>query len=191
MRWLYTPMANPSPDEMTRILELAREGDEDATQRVMPLVYEELKRIAQARMRGQADAHTLQATALVHEAYLRMMDRAAPWESRAHFYCVAAKAMRSVLVDHARARQAAKRGGGREREPLHEAVSWFERQSIDLLALDEALDRLGAFDAQKRRLVTNERASNVLGVSRATVERDWAMARAWLHRELSRGETRA
>jgi RNA polymerase sigma-70 factor (ECF subfamily) len=186
-------MSAAGPGEVTRILERAREGDRAAAEQLLPLIYGELRAIAGARMRGQARGHTLQPTDLVHEAYLKLMDRTAPWESRSHFYCVAAKAMRSVLVDHARARKAAKRGGGHEREPLHEAVAWFEERKIDLLALDEALEALGAVDETKRRVVelrffaglTNDRISDVLGISRATVERHWAMARAWLHRRMT------
>lgn len=192
-------MSESKPHDVTQILQRAQGGDAEAAEAIMPLLYAELRKIAGARMGGQAAGHTMQATDLVHEAYLKLMDRAAPWESRAHFYCVAAKAMRSVLVDHARSRGAKKRGGGREREPLHEAVAWFRERRLDLVALDDALEKLGARDAQKRKVVelrffaglTNERVSDVLGVSRATVEREWAMARAWLTRELGAGEESA
>jgi RNA polymerase sigma factor (TIGR02999 family) len=178
--------------DVTRILEAARLGDAAAAEEVLPLLYDELRGLARARMGSRLPAHTLQPTALVHEVYLRIMDRDASWESRAHFFGVAAKAMRSVLVDHARARRARKRGGDREREPLHEAVAWFEERSIDLVALSEALDRLQEQDPRKRRLVelrffaglTTAEAAEMLGVSVATAERDWALARAWLRREL-------
>ena len=183
-----------SPSEVTRYLELARAGDKQAQEALLPLLYGELKAIAISRLKGQP-AHTLQPTALVHEAYLKLMDRTVAWESRAHFLCVAAKAMRSVLIDHARAKRAAKRGGQREREPLHDALAWFEERKIDLLALDEALEKLERIDPEKRKLVelrffaglTVERVSDVLGTSRGTVEREWALTRAWLHRELSGG----
>lgn len=186
----------PKPGDVTRMLELARSGDRAADDQLLPLIYEELRVIALSRLKGDK-AHTLQPTALVHEAYLKLMDRSAPWESRAHFYCVAAKAMRQVLIDHARAKHAQKRGGERGREPLHEALAWFEEHHIDLVALNDALDRLEALDPSKRRLVelrffaglTVERVSDVLGVSRATVEREWALARAWLFRELGGAPT--
>jgi RNA polymerase sigma factor (TIGR02999 family) len=179
--------------DVTRLLEKAREGDKEALARVFPLVYDELRRIASAKMRAQSPANTLQTTALVHEAYLRLMDREAPWESRAQFFGVASAAMRSILIDHARARKAEKRGGDRRREPLHDALAWFEENAIDLIALDEALDALEKEDPRKRRLVelrffaglSTEDASEVLGVSRATAERDWTLARAWLHRRMS------
>jgi RNA polymerase sigma-70 factor, ECF subfamily len=178
---------------LTVLLERARTGDDAARDAAFGEVYRELRRIAAAQMRGRAPGQTLQATAVVHEAYLRLVGREAPWESRSHFFCVAAQAMRSVLVDHARARTADKRGGGRRREPLHEAAAWFEERSIDLVALDDALDALGAFDPRLRRHVelrffaglTVDRVAQLQGVSVATAERDWALARTWLHRRMS------
>lgn len=179
-------------ENVTRILEDARQGDGAAAERLLGMLYDELKKIARARMRGQAPAHTFGATDLVHEAWMKVAGRDAPWESRGHFFCVAAKAMRQVLVDHARAKKAAKRGGDRDREPLSTAIAWFEEQRLDLVALDEALGRLEKLDPTQFALVdlrffgglTTEQAAEALGVSRATAERKWAMARAWLHREL-------
>jgi RNA polymerase sigma factor (TIGR02999 family) len=188
-------MATPA-HEVTRILQAASLGDKVAADRLLPLVYDELRALAAGVLRGQRKGHTLEPTALVHEAYLKLVDQTAPWEGRSHFFGVAAKAMRSILVDHARARKAEKRGGARERVPLDAAVVWFEERSLDLLALDEALERLAALDPAAARLVelrffaglTIEETARTLGVSTATVERDWALTRAWLHRELTKGE---
>ena len=187
-----------SSGEVTRLLESARNGDSDALARVVPLLYEELRRLASANLRRHATPATLQTTALVHEAYLRLVDREAPWVSRAHFFHVAASAMRSILIDHARGRKAQKRGGRRLREPFDEALSWFEERSIDLIALGEALDALEREDPRRRRLVelrffaglSTEDAAEVLGVSRATAARDWVVARTWLFRRLG-GSPRA
>jgi RNA polymerase sigma factor (TIGR02999 family) len=178
---------------VTELLGRARAGDRDALAAVFPLVYDELRRIAAARVRGQGASPTLQTTALVHEAYLRLMEGDAPWESRAHFFHVAASAMRSILIDHARARKAAKRGGNRRREPFHEALAWFEEQRIDLVDLGDALEDLGKEEPRKKQLVelrffaglTSEEASEVLGISIATAERDWTLARAWLRKRMS------
>jgi len=131
----------PAPREVTRILDAARLGDVRAAEQLLPLVYDELRRLADAMVHGP---QTLQATALVHEAYLRLADADTPWESRAHFLGVAARAMRSILVDHARARAAAKRGGALKRVPLDAALAWFDGQQLDLLALDEALTKLAS-----------------------------------------------
>jgi RNA polymerase sigma factor (TIGR02999 family) len=178
--------------QVTRLLRAAQAGDREAAEGLMPLLHQELRKIALGQMRRQHPGHTLQATDLVHEAYLRLAERESPWESRKHFFCTAARAMRSILVDHARARSAQKRGGDQERVPLHDAAAWFEERSIDLVALDEALERLRERDESKARVVElrffaglgNDAVATLLGVSRATVEREWAFARAWLHREL-------
>lgn len=181
----------------TSLLAQVREGGDrgaEARERLLPLVYEELRDLAERYMRAQSPAHTLQTTALVNEAYIRLVAREAQgWESRAHFIGVAAKAMRSVLVDHARRRNAGKRGGARRRVPLEGAAILTEDPSDDLLAIDEALSRLSANDEQKGRVVelrffgglTNEEAASVLGVSSATVKREWRFARAWLYSELT------
>jgi RNA polymerase sigma factor (TIGR02999 family) len=189
------PCANP--ETTTALLAQVREGGDravDARNRLLPLVYEELRDLAERYMRAQNPAHTLQTTALVNEAYIRLVAREAQgWESRAHFIGVAAKAMRSVLVDHARRRKAGKRGGARRRVPLEGAAILTEDPSDDLLAIDEALSRLSATDEQKGRVVelrffgglTNDEAASVLGVSSATVKREWRFARAWLYSELT------
>jgi RNA polymerase sigma factor (TIGR02999 family) len=182
------------PGEVTRLLRAVNAGDPEASARLLPLLYDELRALAARQMRRQSPAHTFVPTDLVHEAYLRLVDRDAPWESRAHFLCTAAKAMRSILVDHARARKTEKRGGERGRVGLHEALAWFEERKVDLVALDQALERLAALDERKRRLVElrffaglpTERAAEVLGVSRATAEREWTTAKAWLRREMGR-----
>lgn len=187
------PRMSPNePAELTRLLEAARTGDDAARARAIDAVYVELKKIAAAQMAAQSPSHTLQATALVHEAYVRLLAKDAPWESRGHFFCVAAQAMRSVLVDHARARNAQKRGGERRREPLDDAQAWFEAKSIDLLALHDALTELGVIDSRLRAHVELRffaglpvpRVAEALGVSVATAERDWTVARAWLHRRM-------
>ena len=186
------PVGAEDDDDLTGWLERARAGDRDAAERVFPGVYAELRRLASSRLRG--GGATLETTALVHEAYLRLVRRDAPWESRGHFFAVAARAMRSVLVDHARQRAAAKRQGGRQ-APLSDALAWFDAQAIDVLDLDVALDELAHHDPRKRTLVDlrffaglpTDRAAEVLGVSVATAERDWAFARAWLSRRLGAG----
>lgn len=184
---------SPSPGAITQLLERARGGDEPAVGALVPLVYAELRRIAAACLRRERPGHTLQATALVHEAYLRLLkDQDLSFQNRAHFLGIAARAMRQILVEHARARDAAKRGGERHRITLDEAVAATGNQEVDVLAVHEALERLAALDAQHARLVelrffgglTNEEAAEALGVSVATVKRSWAVARAWLFREL-------
>jgi RNA polymerase sigma factor (TIGR02999 family) len=189
-------MATPGKSEpLTVLLERARQGEPGAADQVLPLVYEELRRLAGRQLGPHAAGRSLQATDLVHEAYLRLLGREAPWEDRRHFFCTAARVMRSVLVDHVRARKAQKRGGDQQRSPLTEAAAWYEERSIDVLALDEALERLDAVDAAKRTLVelrffaglSVEDAARLLGVSRATAEREWTVARAWLRGQLSGG----
>jgi RNA polymerase sigma factor (TIGR02999 family) len=184
-----------SSDSVTRLLVDVRLGRRDALDRLLPLVHDELHRIAAGYMRRERADHTLQPTALVNEAYLRLVDqRDVEWRDRAHFLGVAAQLMRMILVDHARARRAAKRAGGAERVPLDETVLVGGERDIDLLALDEALGRLAAFDAGLCRVVelryfgglTTRETAEVLGVSPATVEREWATARGWLRRELTR-----
>jgi RNA polymerase sigma factor (TIGR02999 family) len=191
-------MTSPRSKHLTDLLRAWSAGERDAFDELLPLVYNELHRLAARAMRGQPDGHTLQTTALVHEAYLRLVDRevgpeSVVWQSRAHFFAVAARAMRSVLVDHARARRAAKRGGGRRRLEVTVAPDGADQErNIDVIALDEALGRLAEMDQRKVRLVELrfftglgiEDAAEVLGISPATVKREWSMARAWLRREL-------
>jgi RNA polymerase sigma-70 factor, ECF subfamily len=161
-----------------------------AAEALLPEVYAELHRQAERAMRGEGAEHTLQATALVHEAWLRLADQHVAWNDRAHFHGVAAQLMRRILVDHARARHAAKRGGGATRVTLSDAPA--AEQGADVLALHEALERLAALDPDQAHLVelrwfgglSIEETAKVLGVSPATVKREWAVARAWLRREL-------
>jgi RNA polymerase sigma factor (TIGR02999 family) len=186
-------VSNPADPKLTQLLERARQGDRQAMDAALEHLHDEIKAIARQRMRACAPAHTLQPTALVNEALLRMGGREEPWESRGHFLGVAAMAMRSILADHARARRAAKRGGDRKREPLDAATAWFEENHLDLLALDEAMTRFAEVDPRACRIVemryfaglTQAQIAEAMGLSLATVERDWAAARGWLRRELS------
>jgi RNA polymerase sigma factor (TIGR02999 family) len=189
----------PSSNDVTRLLVDWRNGDEEALDRLIPLVYDELRRMAGRYMRGERGDHTLQTSALVNEAYLRLADhKNIEWQNRAHFFGVAAQAMRRVLVDYARTRNVQKRGGGAARVAFDDAVDVAEERAAELVALDDALRALAAFDERKARVVelryfgglTAEEAAEVLGVSLATVERDWTAARAWLIRELSDGVLR-
>ncbi len=185
----------PSPGSVTQLLADWRNGDHSALNQLLPLVYDELRRLANSYLNRERPDHTLQATALVHEAYLRLVDqRGTSWENRAHFFGVAASLMREILVDHARRRNAAKRGGAVRDLPLDEAVGFFEERDVNLVALDEALNHLAAIDPQKSRTVelrffgglTARETAEVLGVSLTTVEREWRMAKVWLLREISR-----
>jgi RNA polymerase sigma factor (TIGR02999 family) len=181
--------------DLTRLLDAAAAGDPVAAAELLPLVYDELRRLAAARMGGEPPGHTLQPTALVHEAYLRLVGGGRPpdWTSRGHFFATAAEAMRRVLIDHARARRADKRGGDRQRVPLDAVVAWVEQaHRIDLLALDDALDRLKGMDPRQARVVelrffggceVGEIADH-LNVSLSTVEKDLRLARAWLLTQL-------
>jgi len=170
------------------------DGAENARAQLQPLVYEELRRIARLYLRRERPDHTLQATALVHEAYLRLIDqRSVDWRNRAQFIGLAATMMRRVLINHARQRSAAKRGGGAERVSLTVAEGVAESPAVDVVALHEALENLEAIDPRKSRIVelkffgglTTVEAADVLEVSHATVERDWKLARAWLYDSLS------
>jgi len=175
---------------VTRALARIGEGHKSAVAELMPLVYEELRRVAGDLFRGQSPGHSLQATALVHEAYLRLVGRTEiQWESRAHFFAVAAMAMRQVLANHARAKRAEKRGGAdRARVTLSEVIDAGRGPDIDLLTLNEALERLAALDERQCRIVeqrflggmTNAEIAHVLNLSTKTVEREWRAARAWL-----------
>ena len=188
-------MTPGSTHSVTDLLQAWASGDQAALDELLPLVYDELRRQARRFMRAQPEGHTLQTTALVHEAYLRLIGQSSvEWQGRAHFFGVAAKAMRSILVDHARARSAAKRGGSAGAITLDDAGGIAGPQaSVDVLALDEALGRLAELDSRKSRLVELryfgglgiDEAAAVLGISPATVKREWTTARAWLRRELS------
>jgi RNA polymerase sigma factor (TIGR02999 family) len=160
----------------------------------MPLVYEELRRLAHHYLRQERSDHTLQSTALVHEAYLRLAGQNPPqWQNRAHFFGIAAHVMRQILVEYARGRNAAKRGGSACKLTLDEAISLPQQVDVDVIALDKALSELSSLDAQQGRIVelrffaglTIEDTSEVLGVSPATVKRDWVTARAWLYRAMT------
>ena len=179
--------------QVTRLLESCREGDAAALEQLMPLVYDELRGLAGRQLSRERIDHTLQATALVNEAFLKLVDqRNQSWQNRGHFLCVAAMAMRRILVNHAHAKKAAKRGGGRARVTLDEGAALFEERAEDLLALDTALTKLARVDDTKRQLVelrffgglTADEAAEVMGVSTRTVERQWRLARAWLRREI-------
>jgi RNA polymerase sigma factor (TIGR02999 family) len=169
--------------------------NKEALDKLMPLVYDELRRLAGHYLRRERPGHTLQTTALVHEAYLRLVDQTnVRWQDRAHFFGIAANLMRRILVDHARSHHATKRGGTRCKLPLDEAVNLFEKQDVDLVALDDALINLAVIDPQQSRIVelrffgglTIEETAEALGVSSAAVFYEWSLARAWLHRELSK-----
>ena len=188
-------MSNP---EITLLLEQVAGGDQLASERLLPLVYNELRKLAAARMSGEAAGHTLQPTALVHEAYLRLIEPKQPtnWNGRGHFFAAAAKAMRRILVEHARQKKSLKRGGDRIQQPLDSAD--FALPSTvkldDLLSLDDALERLAESEPQAERIVelrffggmTLEEIARILETSLRTVERDWTMARAWLRKEIQR-----
>ncbi len=189
------PITPVTPGAVTELLEHARGGDQGALEKLIPLVYAELRKIAAGYLRRERVGHTLQATALVHEAYLRLLkDEDLSFQNRAHFFAIAARSMREILVERARARDAAKRGGGRRRITLDEHVGGVGEQAVDVLALDEALERLARLDEGQARLVelryfgglTVEETAAALRVSPATVKRNWAVARAWLYRELTR-----
>lgn len=182
---------------LTQLLQRWSEGDEAAAAEVMPLVYEELRRLAAGYLRRERPSHTLQATAVVHEAYLRILEQdGIRWQNRAHFMGLTAHIMRRILVEHAREQKAVKRGGGLERVTLAEAVGLARERSPDLVALDDALQALEKIDSQKASIVelhffgglTMDEITEYLGISRPTVVREWRRARAWLYREL-KGDT--
>jgi RNA polymerase sigma factor (TIGR02999 family) len=184
--------------EVTRILSAIEQGDPHAAEQLMPLVYEELRHLAAHRLGQEKPGQTLQATALVHEAYLRLVDveKTQHWNSRGHFFAAAAEAMRRILVEHARRKGRQKRGGDRVRIDLDDVPILVEGPSDDLVALDEALSRLAQRHPEKAELVklryfaglTLREAAHVLGISRSTADRHWTYARAWLYREIDPGE---
>jgi RNA polymerase sigma factor (TIGR02999 family) len=188
--------ATQSNDDVTGLLQRWQAGDAQALERLLPLVYDELRRVARARLREEQPGHTLQATALVHEAYLRLVGSRHPTaQNRTHLFGVAARLMREILVDHARRKAARKRGGAATLIALDESVATPEIGTLDLLALDEALTELHALDERLCRVVelkfftglNIDETAQALRVSTATVERDWTVAKAWLHQRLSEG----
>ena len=178
---------------ITHLLKEWSDGDRQALDKLTPLVYEELRHQAARYLRRERRGHTLQTTALIHEAYLRLIDaKDVHWQSRAHVFAIAAILMRRILVEHARRRDADKRGGSHVRVQLDEALAVADETDVDLLAIDEALERLAAIDPQQARVVelrffsglSVEETAAALGVSPKTVKRDWSVARAWLRREI-------
>lgn len=186
----------PSPSEITELLVCWGNGDRAALERLLPLVEGELHRLAHAYMRREHPEHTLQTTALINETYLRLVDqRRVKWQNRAHFFGISAQIMRRVLLNYARSKRRDKRGGGAYMVSLSEAEAVAEGRSVELIALDEALQRLSLVDERKGRVVelryfgglSVQETAEVLGVSPVTVARDWDMARAWLAREMDYG----
>jgi RNA polymerase sigma factor (TIGR02999 family) len=184
---------NQTQTQITQLLQKWQEGNNEALETLMPLVYAELKRLAGSYLRRERPDHTLQSAALVNEAYLRLVDQTqTQWQNKAHFFGIAAQMMRRILADHARGHNAAKRGAGMPELELNEAVAQAQTKSVDLLDLEEALQKLEKLDAQQGKIVelrffsglSIEDTANVLGISPATVKRDWAAARAWLFREV-------
>jgi RNA polymerase sigma factor (TIGR02999 family) len=183
-------------NDVTRILDAVHRGEAAATDELLPLVYDELRKIAAYKMANEAAGHTLQPTALVHEAWMRLAGpNEQAWQNRAHFFGAAAEAMRRILVEHARKKQALKRGAGAEHEELDEAVLVITAPPDELLAVHEALDTLASEDSVAAELVklryfvgmTMEEAASALDLAPRTAERTWAYARVWLHREIRRG----
>jgi RNA polymerase sigma-70 factor (ECF subfamily) len=190
-------MAASSSHEITQLLVAWGAGEQDALQKLTPLVYAELHRLAQHYMAGERTGHTLQSTALVNEAYMHLVDSShVRWQNRAHFFAISAQLMRRILVDSARSRKYAKRGGQAPRLSLDEALLVPEERGADLVALDDAMSALAAVDLRKSRVVelrffgglSVEETAEVLKVSPETVMRDWRLAKVWLRRELRRGE---
>lgn len=188
------PASNPN---VSQLLEAWGAGDQAALEQLMPLVYDELRSIAHRHLGRERAGHTLQTSALVNEAYLKLVkEREMRWQNRAHFFAIAARLMRLILVDYARGRNRVRRGGGAQRVSLDEAMAVSDEQAVDVLAVDEALNRLAAFDERKSRVVelryfsglSVEETAEVLQVSAVTVMREWRLAKAWLHRALTEGE---
>lgn len=192
-------MCPASSGRVSKLLINWGQGDLDAREALIPLVYGELRRVARRYLGRERPDHTLQSAALVHEAYLRLVHKEPPqWQNRAHFFGVAAQLMRHLLVDHARNRRAAKRGAGAPRLSLDAHMVLPQKREVDLVALDDALNRLASLDSQQSRLIelrffgglSIEETAVVLGISPATVKREWATARAWLQREMKNQDAR-
>ena len=181
------------PSEVTILLNRISDGDGEAPEQLLPLVYGELRKLAQSYMQNERSDHTLQATALVHEAFIRLVDwEKVSWQNWAHFFAVAASVMRKILVDYAREKRAQKRDFGQKLE-LSEAISFSPQKEVDLIDLDEALEDLAKFDEQQSKIVelrffgglTLEETAHALGISAATVSREWTVAKAWLFQRIS------
>ena len=190
-RQLYSGVVSSHPGNVTALLALARHGDSQAAAALVEIVYPELRRIAASYLRHERSGHTLQPTALVHEAYLRLAGQSADLQNRAHFFGVAARLMRQILVEYARSRKALKRQA--DKVPIDGDLPVSTPDSLDLVALDDALQKLAAIDERQSRIVelryfcglTIAETASLLGISEKTVKRDWTLARAWLHREIS------
>lgn len=188
---------SPDRQDVTRLLQQWRGGNHEALDELMPVVYDELRRLAKRCLYSERPGHTLRATALVHEAYLRLMDADIGWQDRAHFYAVAARVLRRILVEYARAHGRQKRGGGEEPVPLDEAMVVGPEASSTVLELDDALQRLSTLDPRKAEIIqllffgglTYEEAAAALDISPATVHRELKLAKAWLHRELAESQS--
>jgi RNA polymerase sigma factor (TIGR02999 family) len=188
-------MTQPSTHEVTQLLLAWSDGDKTALDKLTPLVYEELRRMAHRYMSRERPGHTMQTTALVNEAYLRLVNREnVHWQNRAHFFAIAAELMRSILVDHARSHAYQKRGGGARKIELDEAMVVSQERAAEVVALDDALKSLAGIDPQQSRVVelrffgglTIEETAEVLHLSPATIKREWSTAKAWLYRELNK-----
>lgn len=187
----------PAPSELTHLLLDWGKGDKDALDKLMPLVYDELRSLARRYLSRESAGHTLQTTALVNEAYLRLIDQSrVQWQNRAHFFAISAQMMRRILVDHARKQHYAKRGGGAVRLSLDDVAMLSKEKAAELVALDEALEKLAEMDSRRSRVVelrffgglNNEEIASVLGISANTVMRDWNLAKAWLYKTVTKNE---
>ena len=189
-------MTEPSTQDVTQLLLAWGEGDAGARDRLIPLVYEELRRLARHHLRYERPGHTLQTSALIHEAYLRLVEQHVPWQNRAHFFGIAARLMRQILVNRARARHRLKRGGVQQQVSLSAAANVAAGRAVEVLALDEALQGLAELDLRKSQIIelrffgglTTEETATALGISDSTVEREWRLAKAWLQREMERSQ---
>lgn len=188
---IFTIMAEKS--DVTQLLSKAQAGNREALDELLPLVYDELRRVAGSHLRGERDNHTLQATALVNEAYMRLLEqKEVDWENRLHFFSIASEMMRRILVNYAVQRNAKKRGDGAVQIELDEAISYSDGRDFDLVSLDEALKNLAKFDEQQAKIVelrffgglTIEETAKVLSISDSTVKREWRMAKAWLKSQI-------
>ncbi len=186
-------VTSPETQAVTRLLHEWKNGDSEALDELMPIVYRELRRLAGRLLAAERPGHTLSATALVHEAYLRLVDADIDWQDRAHFYAIGARVLRRILVDHAKTRNRQKRGGGVEKIPLDEAILIGSEAADIVVDLDEALNRLAIQDARKSEIVqllffgglTHDETADALNISPATVHRELKLAKAWLYRELA------